>query len=213
MRFLLLIELLYFFFCRGNHSKTKNNQLTSKMKNNILSPLTIETAPAESRATLEGIKKGFGFIPNLMATFANSPTVLHGYLAMDSVWEKGTFTPQERNLILLAASVENECGYCTAAHSTILKGFLHTPVEVVAAVRSGTPLVDAKLNALVTLTKEIVAQRGHVSEATVDAFLAAGYTAPQVMEVLIGVALKTISNYLDHINPATLDAAFAPEAV
>jgi AhpD family alkylhydroperoxidase len=67
-----------------------------------------------------------------MATFASSPTVLHGYLAMDAVWEKGTFSPVERNIVLLAASVANDCGYCTAAHSTVLKGFLKVPAETVA---------------------------------------------------------------------------------
>lgn len=183
------------------------------MKKIILSPVTVETAPAESVATLEKIKKAFGFVPNLMATFANSPTVLNGYMAMEGVWEKGSFTPAERSYVLLAASVANECGYCIAAHSTVLKGFLHAPAEVVASVRNGTSLGDAKLDALVRFTKEMVTQRGHVTEATLNSFLAAGYTAPQATEVLIGVALKTVSNYLDHLSPSPLDAAFQPEAV
>ena len=182
------------------------------MKKNILNPVTIQTTPAESRPTLEKIQKTFGFIPNLMATFANSPTVLHGYLAMDAVWEKGTFSPVERSLILLAASVVNNCGYCIAAHSTVLKGFLKAPAEVIAHVRSGKSLSDAKLDALVKYTKEIVEKRGHVSESTLNAFLSAGYTAPQAMEVLVGVALKTVSNYLDHFNPASLDDAFKAES-
>lgn len=179
------------------------------MQNNILSPLTVETAPAESRPTLEAIQKGFGFVPNLMATFANSPTVLNGYMAMDAAWEKGTFNPIERSLVLLAASVANECDYCTAAHSTVLKVFLKVPADVVVSVRSGQRLADTKLDALVQYTKELVNERGHVSQATLSEFLAAGYSKPQAMEVLIGVALKTVSNYLNHFNPATLDAAFA----
>ena len=146
-----------------------------------------------------------------MATFAHSPTVLHGYLAMDAAWEKGSFTPTEQNLVLLAASVANECGYCTAAHSTVLKAFLKVPAETVAAVRAGTPLSDAKHNALVNLTRELVSARGHVSDATLQAFLAVGYAPAQAMEVLIGIALKTVSNYLDHFNPPPLDAAFQAE--
>jgi AhpD family alkylhydroperoxidase len=182
------------------------------MKQNILNPVTIRTAPVESRPTLEKIQKTFGFIPSLMATFANSPTVLHSYLAMDAVWEKGTFRPVERSLVLLAASVVNNCEYCTAAHSRVLKGFLKVPAEIVAGVRNGKSLSDAKLDALVKYTKEIVEKRGHVSELTLGAFLAAGYTAPQAMEVLIGVALKTVSNYLDHFNPAPFDDAFKVES-
>ena len=177
-----------------------------------LLPLTIDTAPEGSRAALEGVQKGFGFIPNLMGTFANSPSVLNGYLALDSHWEKSSFSPVERQLVLLAASVRNECGYCTAAHSTILKKFMHVDASVVAALRAGTPLADSRQQALVAFTSELVANRGFVTDATRDAFLAAGFTPVQMMEVLLGVSLKTISNYLDHLNPPAIDAAFAAEA-
>jgi AhpD family alkylhydroperoxidase len=146
-----------------------------------------------------------------MATFANNPAVLQGYLALDAAYEKGSFTPRERQIILLAASVENNCNYCAAVHSTILKGALHTQPEVVAAVRNNTTVPDAKLNALVNLVKELVRERGYAKEETIQKFLAAGYKKEQVMELLLGIALKTISNYLDHISHTPLDRAFAGE--
>ena len=178
----------------------------------LFEPLTIATAPHASKPVLESVQKSFGFIPNLMATFANNPTVLQGYLALDAAFEKGSFTPRERQIILLAASVENNCDYCAAAHSTIAKGPLHTPVEVVTAIRNSTPVPDRKLNALVTLVKELVRQRGYPKYETVQNFMAAGYKKEQVMELLLGIALKTISNYLDHISPVPLDPAFVAEA-
>ena len=178
---------------------------------NLLQPLTIATAPAASQPIMEGIQKGFGFVPNLMATFANSPEVLKGYLALDAEWEKTSFTPQERNFALLAASLENGCGYCTAAHSTIAKAFQKVPAETVAAIRAGQPTGDLKTDALIGLVRELVGRRGHVEPVTIERFLAAGFSKPQVMELLLAVALKTISNYLDHLNPAPLDAAFASE--
>jgi uncharacterized peroxidase-related enzyme len=178
----------------------------------LFRPLTIATAPEGSRPALEKIQKSLGFIPNLMATFANNPTVLQGFLALDAVYEKGSFTPRERQIILLAASVENNCNYCAAAHSTIAKGALHTPPEVIAALRNDTPIPDAKLNALVTLVKELVRERGYSKDETVQKFLAAGYKKEQVMELLLGIALKTISNYLDHISPTPVDHAFAGES-
>ncbi|MDR3456255.1 MAG: carboxymuconolactone decarboxylase family protein [Verrucomicrobiae bacterium] len=177
----------------------------------LLQFLTIANAPAASQPVMEGIQKGFGFIPNLMATMAHSPELLKGYLALDAEWDKTSFTPQERNFALLAASVENECGYCTAAHSTIAKVCQKVPVATVAAIRAGKPTGDKKTDALITLVRELVSQRGHASRATIDNFLAAGFAKTQVMELLMPVALKTISNYLDHINPAPLDAAFASE--
>jgi uncharacterized peroxidase-related enzyme len=182
------------------------------MTDTLFAPITIATAPEASKPALEKIQKSLGFIPNLMATFANNPTVLLGYLALDAVYEKGSFTPRERQIILLAASVENNCNYCVAAHSTIAKGALHTPPEVIAAVRKGTLVPDAKLNALVTLVKELVRERGYAKDETIQKFLAAGYKKEQVMELLLGIALKTISNYLDHISPTPVDQAFAGES-
>ncbi len=178
----------------------------------LLPPVTVETAPEQSRPILENVKKSFKFIPNLFGVFANSPTMLEGYVGLEKVYGTGTFSPVERQIILLSASVENRCNYCIAAHSTLLKAFLHVPAEVVSAVRSNEPVSDPKLAALIALTKEIVSERGHVSARVMDNFLAAGYQKSQVLEVLVGVALKTMSNYLDHISPTELDPAFQAEA-
>jgi uncharacterized peroxidase-related enzyme len=186
---------------------------TAKVSAALFVPQTVESAPEKSKPILQNVNKAFGFIPNLMAMFANNPSVLEGYLTLDGIFEKGSFTRSERQLILLAASVENKCGYCMAAHSTIAKEFLHAAPEIVSAIRNGTSIADNKTNALVNLTREIVRERGFVKQETIEAFLSAGYRKEQIMELLLGVALKTISNYLDHISPTPLDAAFAAEKV
>jgi len=178
----------------------------------LFAPLGVETAPEKSRPILENIQKSFKFIPNLFGVFANSPVLLEGYVGLEKTFDKGSLSAVERQIILLSASVENSCGYCMAAHSTLLKAFMHVPAEVVSAVRANQPVSDPKLEALVALTKEIVRERGHVHAEVMDNFLAAGYRKDQVLEVLIGVALKTMSNYLDHISPTELDPAFQSEA-
>lgn len=178
----------------------------------LFAPLNVATAPEASRPMLERVQNSLGFIPNLMAIFANNATVLEGYLALAAVFEKGSFTPREKQIILLAASVENHCNYCATTHSQIAKTLLSTPAEVIAAIQNNTPVPDAKLNALVSLVRELVRERGYVKEKTIEKFLAAGYKKEQVMELLLGIALKTISNYLDHISPTPLDHAFAGES-
>jgi len=174
---------------------------------NLFAPLGVETAPEKSRPLLEKIQKSFKFIPNLFGVFANSPVMLEGYLGLEGVFEKGSLSAVERSIVLLASSVENSCKYCTVAHSTVLKAFLHVPAEIVSAVRSNLPLPDPKLNSLVV----IVSKRGYLEAQTIENFLAAGYRKDQIQEVLIGVALKTMSNYLDHISPTQLDQAFQAE--
>lgn len=184
--------------------------MTSPSETALFHPLTIGTAPDDAKPVLEQIGKTFGFVPNLMATFANSPAVLKGYLALDAEFTK-TFTAVERQLILLAASLENACPYCTAAHSMMLKTVLKVRAEEVAAIRAQQPTGNIRHDALIALTREIVRKRGHADRETIAAFLAAGYRTEQVMELLLGVALKTISNYLDHLSPTTIDPAFAAE--
>jgi AhpD family alkylhydroperoxidase len=170
-------------------------------------PLTIAAAPDSSKPLLEEIRKSQGFIPNLMAVFANSPSVLEAYRAPEAVWEDGSFHPRDRQLILLAASVENHCKYCIAAHSTILKNKPWTPREVVSAIRNNRRISDAKIDSLVTLVRE----RGHARQETIQKFIAVGYGHQQVMELLIGIALKTISNYLEHICQVPEDEVFRVE--
>lgn len=177
----------------------------------LLPSLGGDRVPAESRPLLEKVRQGFGYVPNLFAAFANSPALLEGYLNLDAAFEKGTLAAAERQLVLLAASVANECSYCVAAHSTVAKRMLNVSPAIVSATRLGAALPEAKLDALVNLTRELVLGQGHVAAATIRAFLNAGYRPGQVGEVLVGIALKTLSNYTHHLSPVEVDPAFAAE--
>jgi AhpD family alkylhydroperoxidase len=175
-----------------------------------LRPRTIESSPDGSKEHLKAVQLKNGFIPNLMATFGNSPAVLEGYLSLESAWDKCSLTAIERQAILLTASVENKCTYCIALHSSTLKG-MGFDAHIIKAIRHGERLGKERLDALVNLTRELVTGRGFVAERTKERFMVAGYNEVAAMEVLVGVALKTISNYLDHLAPISIDAVFQPE--
>jgi len=176
-------------------------------KEHLFEPLAFEEASEHSRLLLEKVRTSMGFIPNLVAKMANNHVLLHGYLAADGAFSRGTFTGAERQLILLAASVENKCQYSVAAHATAAK-HLGAQSSVVAAVKRGLRTGDKKLDALVCITQEMVRERGKVRRQTVDDFIGAGYAKEQILEILLGVATKTISSYLDHISPTELDKQF-----
>lgn len=169
---------------------------------------TLATAPATARPALEGVQRSLGFVPNLFATLAGAPPALDAYLAIDAAYAKTSLSPTERQLVLLATSVENACHYCVAAH-TVVAGMSKVPADVIDALRAGQPLADTRLEALRRFTIAVVSRRGWVADEDVASFLAAGYTREQLLEVLIGVTLKTFSNYLNHIAATPLDAAFA----
>ena len=173
---------------------------------------TMETAPARSRPLLESINKAFGFVPNLFAVFAESPAALQGALAMAEAFSASTLSPAEQQLVALAVSEANDCRFCVAAHSTIAKRVAKADPALVAATLAREPLSDPKLDALVTFTRRMVEQRGFVADADVAAFLDAGYTNGQVIEVLLGVGMKTFNNYVDHIAHVPLNDQFKAEA-
>ena len=172
---------------------------------------TVETASPEGVKALEQAKAGFGFVPNLIATMADAPAVANAYLQLHGAFASSSFTPAEQQVVTTAASFENGCTYCMAAESTVSK-MIKVDDGVIDALRSGDTLPDARLNALATFTKAVVNERGFVSEAAIEEFLAAGFTRPQVLEVVLGVTKKTLSNYVNHIAETPLDAPFQPLA-
>jgi uncharacterized peroxidase-related enzyme len=167
-------------------------------------------APSQSQPLLEQVESSLGFVPNLYATFAESPAVLGGYIALDASLAKGALSAVERQLVEIAVSVENDCAYCVAAHSTLANMVKARP-EVVTAVRTGSPIGDRKLDALLTFTRLVMRTKGFVSDTEIGSFLTAGYTTAQLLEVVAHVGLKTIANYVNAIAETPLDAAFEPQ--
>lgn len=165
---------------------------------------TAETAPEGSRATLAAVKGAFGFVPNLQANMATSPELLAGYSALWDLFSKTTLSPTEQQVVYLTANFENECHYCMAGH-TMLSKMQGIDEAVVRSVRDGVPIPDAKLEALRVFTGRVVRERGFAGDAAVDAFIAAGYTRQNVLEVVLGAGTKLLSNYTNHIVHAELD--------
>lgn len=176
-----------------------------------LNVYTRETAPAESRDDLQAVADRYGFVPNLMGVMAGAPSLLKAYLQIGELFSRTSLTPIEQQVVLLTVSASNRCDYCMAAHSVAAR--MHkVPVLIVRALRDGEPLADARLEALRALTADIVEHRGWPTEPVVAAFLAAGYAHAQLLEVILGVGMKTLSNYTNHIAHTPLDPQFAAEA-
>ncbi|SMO59916.1 carboxymuconolactone decarboxylase family protein [Fodinibius sediminis] len=172
---------------------------------------TVDNAPENAQPLLKIAKENFGFVPNLLGEFAEAPAVLEGYLTLNEIVGKTGFSPVEQQLAILAVSIENRCPYCSAIHSTILKNQLNVDEGIVNAVRSGDPVPDDKLNALVTYVTEAVQSRGFVDETALQAFIDAGYSKQNILEINLIIALKTISNYTNHLADTPLDEAFEAE--
>jgi uncharacterized peroxidase-related enzyme len=172
-------------------------------------PVLDETsAPAGSRPTLAATKAQFGFVPNLVGVLATSPAAAESYAQLARSFGAGSLSAAEQHVVLQTVNLLHGCHYCVPAHSTVaaLGG---VPRAIDAALCAGQPLGDARLEALRHFTHALVEQRGRIAQAEGEAFVRAGFTPAQMLEVIVGVAMKTLSNYVNHLAETPVDAAFA----
>jgi len=172
-------------------------------------PHSVSTAPEASRPGLAAAEKKLGFVPNMLGVLAESPATLEAYQAIQGNLAKTSFTPAEQQILALTVSVANGCTYCVPAYS-LMAAKAGVADDVIDAVRSGGRIADKRLRALREFAFQVVERRGRVGDAEVQAFLAAGFTKAQVLEVLVAAAFKLISNYANHIADVPLDNAFQP---
>jgi uncharacterized peroxidase-related enzyme len=169
------------------------------------------TAPQGAAEVLSKVKERYGFIPNLAAYVAESPLVLDAVMNLVGAFERVSLTPQEQQIVLLTVSALNGCSYCRTVH-TALGRMAEVDARTLKATIAFEPLPDRKLNALREFTRKVVEEKGWVKESDVQAFLAAGYTRAQVFEVVMGVAMKTLTNYSNHLAGAVPNPEFVAMA-
>jgi uncharacterized peroxidase-related enzyme len=161
-----------------------------------------------NQVIFDNLQKSLGFVPNLYAYYAKNETALGDYLTFQN--RKSTLKAKEREVINLVTSQINGCRYCQSAHSVLgkMNGFTE---EQVIELRRGSASFDPKLDALVKLTASIVENKGRAEEASIQAFFDAGYTEANLIDVVIVVGDKTISNYLHNLAGFAIDFPIAPE--
>ena len=166
---------------------------------------TADTAPEASKPLLAGVKAQFGFVPNLQSIMAESPELLAAHGALWGELSKTTLTQHEQQVVFMTAIYENECHYCMAGHTTMAK-MQKLGDDVIQALRNGREIADPRLEALHRFTTLVVRDRGFVADAEVQAFLDAGFTRRNVLEVVLGVSIKIQSNYVNHLVGTPYDA-------
>jgi AhpD family alkylhydroperoxidase len=169
------------------------------------------SAPAEAAPLFKASEAKFGMVPNLIRTLCTSPQLAEAYLNLSALFEQTSLSVAERHVVLLTVSARHTCRYCVAAHS-VTADMNQVPAEITEALRQERPLPDARLEALRRFTRAMVEERGWVDDERMNAFLDAGYTPQQALEVVLGIGLKTLSNYSNHLAGTPLDEAFSGRA-
>jgi uncharacterized peroxidase-related enzyme len=165
---------------------------------------SIEAAPAAAQPLLEGAKKQLGSVPNLFRVIANSPAALEGYLSLNAALGKGKIDAKTRERLSIAVAEINGCGYCLSAHTYLGKTLAKLDDAEITANRSGASN-DPKADAALRFAAKIVRERGHVADADVVAVKAAGYDDAEIVEIVLHVALNTLTNYVNDVAKTAID--------
>jgi len=168
---------------------------------------SLESAPEESKELLEKSKKAYGMIPGLHGVLAGAPGILDAYQKLHELFVDSSFNNEELTVVWQSINVEHECHYCVPAHTGIAK-MMKVDDAITEALRNETKLENSKLEALRAMTLKIVRNRGNVTQEDLDAFYEAGYGERQVLEIILGLSQKTISNYVNHIANTPVDEGF-----
>ncbi len=171
----------------------------------------LDSAPEKSKPLLQGSLKAFGMIPNLHGVMAEAPGVLEAYQILHKLFQESSFNNDELTVVWQTINVEHECHYCVPAH-TVIAHLMKVDPALTEALRNREAMPTEKLQTLHDTTLSMVRNRGHLSEGEIAAFYAAGYGKQQLLEIVLGLAQKVMSNYINHIAETPTDEMFLPFA-
>lgn len=167
----------------------------------------IDSAPEDSKPLLEKSQKAFGMIPNLHGVLASSPGLLNAYQTLHELFSNSSFNAEELTVVWQTINVEHECHYCVPAHTGIAHMMKVDPL-ITEALRNNTSLPTEKLQTLHDTTLAMARNRGQLSEGEIETFYAAGYGERQLLEIVLGLSQKVISNYTNHLAETPIDPPF-----
>lgn len=174
---------------------------------------TVETAPEKAAPLLGEVqKRNGGYIPNLLGVLATSPAALEMYLTGSKINASNSLSAEEREVVQLVTATTNGCGFCVAGHTAISKKMTKLTEDDINALRNETTLSDSKLAALAAFTAAVIAKKGAVSDEELQQFKDAGYGDQQALDVLLGVAVATLSNFGNNLAQTALNPELAAYA-
>lgn len=145
---------------------------------------SLDDAPADAKELLAAAEARNGFLPNLLRVHANAPVALETYLTVCGINARSSLSLAEREAVQITAAAEHGCGFCVAGHTAII-------------TKAG-------------LDPAVIASRGHVEDADLAAFHAAGFDAQAALEVVLGVSLATLCNFANNLGDASLNQQLEP---
>lgn len=167
----------------------------------------ISSLSPESQKTLEGVKNGMGFLPNVFAFIGHSANALKAYLVFNRT--RTEFSDKETEVINLVSSQVRDCAYCLAAHTALARKAGFTDDEIIQ-IRKDAITFDDKLSALANMVSATIKGGGRVSDNIQKAFFKAGYTHTHLVDMVTVISKISFTNYINNLTEVPVDFPAAP---
>jgi len=168
-----------------------------------ITQLSDDNASPEAAQLFGAIKSKLGVVPNLYRAMGNQPAVLAASLGLGDALSKGSFNSKTREAIALTVAGENACDYCASAHTAIAKSLKVSDEEAARNLRGDS--ADPRLAAILTLSADVVRERGLVSDAQLARARAAGLDDGAIVETVANVVANIFTNYVNHVAQTDID--------
>lgn len=165
------------------------------------------SAPEESVQILEDYKKANGMIPNLFGVMAEAPGLLKSYISLHGAALNSSLSAEEVTVVWQTINVEHNCTYCVPAHTGVAN-MMNIDPQLTEALRNQEPMPTAKLQVLQDTVLAVVRKRGELEPREIENFYAAGYEQKHLLDIIMVLAQKVMSNYVNHIAATPTDSVF-----
>jgi AhpD family alkylhydroperoxidase len=165
---------------------------------------TIESAPPASRRAMAAVTGKQGYLPAGVGLLAESPETLEGFLRMSGTFDACTLDAVAREVVIMTVAVRNGCHLCVAMHTARLAALGADPA-LVADLRAGAPLGDARLEAVRVFALRVLDTAGGVGEESLNDFLGHGFTRRNALEIVLGIGTYTLSTLANRLTGAPVD--------
>ena len=169
-----------------------------------ITAVTDAQANTAQQGLFAAVKAQLGMTPNLMRTVGHSPAALEGYLSLNAALGKGVLPVALRERIALTVAQLNQCDYCLSAHTYIGSNIAKLSESEILAARNAESS-DAKTTAALRFARDVVEQRGRVSDDAVTSVRAAGFSEAEVVEIVLNVSLNILTNYINNVAHTAVD--------
>jgi len=166
-----------------------------------------DNAPEAAKPLFEGSIEAFGMVPNLHAVMAEAPALLEGYQQIHRLFQQTSFNAEELTVVWQTINIEHSCHYCVPAH-TAIANMMKVDSAIINSLLDGSPLANPKLEMLRATTLAMVRNRGVLSDEEIENFFSVGYGKQQLLEIVLGISQKVLSNYTNHLANTPIDEPF-----